>query len=206
MRDELIGVYLERLAAREPTPGGGAAAALHAGQAAALVAMVARYTTGSKYAEHSEAVTRITERADALSEQALGLASADEAAFGKVASAYKLARDTEEAKAARSAAIAEATAGAAQPPAEVIGVAQEIIELAEALLPIGNRNVITDIAAAVEAARAAATTSRVNIEINLGQVEDPERRAELQNIAVKVDTLSSSVEKVTAQVREVISQ
>ena len=44
---ETINEYLARLASREPTPGGGAAAALHAAQGAALVAMVARYTTGS---------------------------------------------------------------------------------------------------------------------------------------------------------------
>ncbi|WP_430298277.1 cyclodeaminase/cyclohydrolase family protein [Sinomonas sp. B1-1] len=41
---ETIGSYLARLASRQPTPGGGAAAALHAAQGAALVA---RYTTGT---------------------------------------------------------------------------------------------------------------------------------------------------------------
>lgn len=50
---ETVNDYLTKLASREPTPGGGAAAALHAAQAAALVAMVARYTTGGKYEEHA---------------------------------------------------------------------------------------------------------------------------------------------------------
>ena len=42
MREETIGAFLERLAERVPAPGGGATAALHAAQAAALLAMVAR--------------------------------------------------------------------------------------------------------------------------------------------------------------------
>ena len=37
---------------------------------------------------------------------------------------------------------------------------------------MGNRNVVSDVAAAAEAARAAATTARVNIEINLGGIPD----------------------------------
>jgi len=43
MRDEKISDFLARLADRVPAPGGGAAAALHAAQAAALLGMVARY-------------------------------------------------------------------------------------------------------------------------------------------------------------------
>ncbi|WP_411142455.1 cyclodeaminase/cyclohydrolase family protein [Streptomyces sp. x-80] len=50
MRDEKISDFLARLADRLPAPGGGASAALHAAQAAALLGMVARYSTGEKYA------------------------------------------------------------------------------------------------------------------------------------------------------------
>ena len=134
--------------------------------------MVARYSTGEKYDEHREAIERIIVETDELRATALRLAEEDEAAFTAVTEAYKLPRDTEEAKAARSAAIAKALVGAGRPPAEVIAVALTVVELAEELLPIGNRNVITDVAAATEAARAAATTARVNVEINLGGIKD----------------------------------
>ena len=49
MRDETITAFLDQLAARVPAPGGGATAALHAAQSAALLAMVARYSDGAKY-------------------------------------------------------------------------------------------------------------------------------------------------------------
>ncbi|MGH3176044.1 MAG: cyclodeaminase/cyclohydrolase family protein, partial [Streptosporangiaceae bacterium] len=49
MRDDTIAAFLDQLAARVPAPGGGATAALHAAQAAALLAMVARYSDGPRY-------------------------------------------------------------------------------------------------------------------------------------------------------------
>src|ERR1700677_4284169 len=111
MRDETIAGFLSQLAARTSAPGGGAAGALHAAQAAALIAMVARYSDGPR---HDPAVVgRIRAAADGLVDEALGLAEADAAAFGKVASAYQLPKETPEEKEKRSAAIAAASAGAA---------------------------------------------------------------------------------------------
>jgi formiminotetrahydrofolate cyclodeaminase len=72
-----------------------------------------------------------------------------------------------------SAAIEAATVGAARPPEALVRLVSRVLDLAEDLLPVANRNVISDVAAAAEAARAAATTSRVNIEINLGGSRDP---------------------------------
>ncbi|WP_406312199.1 cyclodeaminase/cyclohydrolase family protein [Streptosporangium sp. NBC_01639] len=205
MRDEKIGDFLARLADRVPAPGGGASAALHAAQAAALLGMVARYSTGEKYAEHRAVIERIITETDELRALALRLAEDDAAAFTAVTDAYKLPRDTDAAKDARSAAIATALIGAGRPPAEVITVARTAVELAEELLPIGNRNVVTDIAAATEAARAAATTARVNVEINLGGIKDEQVRAELAAEAANVDEIAARAERVTAAVRKEIS-
>jgi formiminotetrahydrofolate cyclodeaminase len=207
MQDQTIGAFLEQLAARVPAPGGGAVAALHAAQAAALLGMVARYTTGPKYAEHAEAVDELVGVSDQWRQDALALAEADAAAFGAVGEAYKLPKDTEEAKAARSAAIAEATVAAARPPAEVVLLCVRLLNAARQLLPIGNRNVITDVAAAAEATRAAAVTARVNIEVNLGAVTDPQARKELETIAGDVvDTVVEGCDAVTAAVREGIAK
>ncbi|MGW7003553.1 cyclodeaminase/cyclohydrolase family protein [Streptomyces sp. NPDC054933] len=206
MRDETISGFLERLAARQPAPGGGASAALHAAQGAALLGMVARYTTGEKYAEHQEAIDRIITATDELRAAALQLAQDDAAAFSAVADAYRLPKGTDEEKSARSAAIGEALVGAAWPPSEVIGVAEQVVTAAEGLLPVGNRNVISDVAAAVEAARAAATTARVNIEINLGGITDDRARAELAEVAGEVDGIAARADRVTAAVREEIAK
>lgn len=201
MRDERISDFLEQLAARVPAPGGGAAAALHAAQAAALLGMVARYSTGEKYAAHRPVIERIITETDRLRCTAVQLAEDDAAAFTAVTDAYRLARGTDEEKATRSAAIAHALIGAGRPPAEVIGVAEVVVCLAEELLPIGNRNVVTDIAAATEAARAAATTARVNVEVNLGGITDEQARAELTGQVARVDGVAERAEQLTAAVR-----
>lgn len=179
INSETINDYLARLASREPTPGGGAAAALHAAQGAALVAMVARYTTGTKYEQHAELVTRIISTADGLVAQALRLADADQHAFQGVIDAYKLPTGTDDLKAARTASIQAALVQAAKTPAQLILLAGAVVDLATELFEVANANVISDVAAAVDAARAAATTARVNIDINVVAIKDTEARSRL---------------------------
>ncbi len=202
--DEKIGDFLARLADRVPAPGGGATAALHAAQGAALLAMVARYTTGASYAEHQKTIGRIITEADELRRIALRLADADADGFSAVAHAFMLPKSTEAERAARSGAIAKALIDAAWPPAQVIGVAAMVVDLAEALMAISNPNVISDVAAAAEAARAAVATARVNVEINLAAIAD--EQASLQMIAEtdKADAIIARAGQVTAAVRDQI--
>jgi formiminotetrahydrofolate cyclodeaminase len=204
IRDEKIGDFLDQLAERIPAPGGGAAAALLAAQGAALLGMVARYTTGEKYAEHQVTIGRIITEVDELRNIALRLADADADAFLAVADAYQLPRSTEAEQAARATAVAQALSNAAWPPAQVISLAAMVVDLAEALVVIGNRNVISDVAAAAECARAAASTARVNVEINLASISD--ERASLEMIAEtgKADGVISRADQITATVREQI--
>ncbi len=200
MRDDTIAGFLAQLAARVPAPGGGATAALHAAQAAALLAMVARYSDGARY--DAAVMGRIVVAADALREEALALAEADAAAFGAVGEAYQLPRSAD----GRSEAIAAALAGAARPPADVVRLALRLIPLAEELLASGNRNVITDVGAAAEAARAAAVTARLNIEVNLRGITDAALRDELAETARGCDAVVERADRVVAAVRAEITR
>ena len=65
---------------------------------------------------------------------------------------------------------------------------------------------ISDVAAAADAARAAATTARVNVEINLGGITDQDVVAELVTAIADVDDLSLRADKVTAAVRDRIAR
>ena len=199
MRDETIAAFLERLAARTPAPGGGTTSALHAAQAAALLAMVARYSNGPRY--DAGLMNRIVAEADELREDALALAEADATAFAAVAEAYRLPRTTERETSARSAAISSALAGAARPPADVVRTALLLISLAEDLLPTGNRSVITDVAAAAEAARAAAVTARLIIEVNLKGITDPVLAEEFGAAAAIAGTVAERADAIVAAVR-----
>src|SRR5690349_15615599 len=199
MRDDTIAGFLEQLAARVPAPGGGATAALHAAQAAALLAMVARYSDGAGY---DAALTgRIAVEADALRSEALELAEADAAAFGAVAAAYRMPRSAS----GRPEAIASALAGAARPPADGMRLALRLVRLAGSLLEGGNRNVITEAGAAAAAARAAAVTSRLNVEVNLRGITGPALRDELAATALVADTVAERAEAIVTAVRAEIT-
>jgi len=178
---------------------------VHLGQAAALVAMVARYTTGARYAEHHALVAAVCERADRLRANALQLVDDDMAAFSGVISAYQLPKSTASEAQARSAAIAAAAIRAADVPAVVADGAAEVIGLAEQLLPVGNANVISDVAAAADAARAAATTARVNVEINLSSISDAAARESLITRMTGVDDLTARADAITARVRKLLT-
>jgi methenyltetrahydrofolate cyclohydrolase len=204
MRDETIGDFLDQLADRVPAPGGGASAALEAAQGAALLAMVARFSTGEKYAEHRATIDRIVAEADELRSIALRLGEADAEAFAGVANAYKMPGSTNAERAERSEAIAKSLANATWPPAKLIGVAGMVVDLARALVTIGNRNVISDVAGAAEAARAAVATARVNVEINLAGIKDEQASLEMIADADKADDIIARAEQVTAAVREQI--
>ena len=204
MRDESIGSFLTRLAARSAAPGGGATGALHAAQAAALLAMVARFSDGPRY--DAETVGRVRAAADGLAGEGIDLAVADQAAFEKVIAAYGLPKDTPEDKAARSAAIADAMAEAARPPADLMAASVRLVGLAEELLPVANKNVISDIATATAAISAAAVTAAVNIEANLPGIKDPALAQELTATAALADGVADRAGRVIAAIREEIAQ
>ena len=200
--DETIGDFLGRLAGRVPAPGGGAAAALQAAMAAALLGMVARYTSGARYAEHQQTIAHIISEADELRGIALRLADADADAFTAVTDAYRLPREGAAEEAARAEAVHRALVNAAWPPAQVISLAEVVVNIAEALGAIGNRGVIADVAAAAEAARAAAATARINIEINLADISDEQASMEIIAQAGRAEDVIARAGRVSAAVRE----
>jgi formiminotetrahydrofolate cyclodeaminase len=170
---ETLDDWLAQLGSSASTPGGGAAAALAAAAGAALVEMVVNLTVGRPaYAEHEPHVQPIGEQATALRQRALELVAADAAAFDQVMAAYGLPRQTDEEKAARSAAIQAATAEAARPPLQIAEVAARIIELAASLPGRSNRNVLSDVGVAASLAGAALESAAINVEVNLGALKD----------------------------------
>ncbi len=118
--------------------------------------------------------------------------------------AYRMPRDTAGQRQARSAAIAEALAGAAAPPAGVIRAAAALTGLAEELAAAGNQTMITDVAAAAEAARAAAVTARAFIEVNLRGIRDRPAPAGFAEAAALADEVAARADRVVGTVREKI--
>lgn len=204
MRDETIDGFLRRLAARTSVPGGGVTAALHAAQAAALIAMVARFSDGPRHDAH--VVGPVLAAADGLIAEALELAEADAQAFEAVTQAYRLPREPEAEGEVRSSAIAKALEGAARPPTVLLAVSARVIELAEDLLPSANRNLLSDLLAAAASVRAAVEISRANIEVNVPGVADQAVRGELTAAVGSAAGIIVRTDHLSAEVREILSK
>ncbi len=189
-RDRRIGEltiagFLAGLGSNDPTPGGGAAAALAGGTGAALIAMVARLTVGKAGFEAVQTqMAAAIERADSAAGRFLELADEDAAAFEKVMTGFRMPKTSDEEKAARSAAIQEASRGAADVPLSVAALAAGLIELARDVTAAGNVNAASDGLSAAASLYAAVLSASANVSINAAALRDTAARdAYLEDIA-----------------------
>ncbi len=184
--------FINETASSSPAPGGGSVAALNAASSAALIAMVADLTIGKeKYKASEEEMKDIAAKAGALKDQFLSLIDEDSNAFNKIMAAFKLPKDTDDAKKVRSAAIQEATKGAALVPFKVGETANTLFALAEAVILRGNPNAVTDGAVAAMNARAAVRGAFLNVKINLGSIKD---QAFVEDLKAKMAVIEKDVD------------
>jgi formiminotetrahydrofolate cyclodeaminase len=195
----------ERLASRAPVPGGGSASALVGALGAALVEMVCELTLGKPEYEEVDPVARqIGAAAGELRGSLLAAAEEDATAYLAVVVARRLPRDGDEQRAARKAAIGEASVAATEIPLRVGRLAAKVLDLAASIASIGNRNAVSDAGAAALLAAAAARGAALNVRINLPSLPDAHPlRAEA---GVRLAELDSSVTKREAEALETVSR
>lgn len=159
---DLVGLpvdrFLERVASREPAPGGGAVAAVTVAAAAALVAMVARFSDDMGDPEGPAA------EADALRTRSCALAESDARSYTAVLAAYRLPRADAE---TRREKIRSALEHAADVPLEIVACAHEVGRLGARLYAEGNRNLRGDAVTAVNLADAGARSAAHLVELNV---------------------------------------
>ena len=185
-------------ASKEPTPGGGAIAALTAATGAALAEMVANLTFGKKgYEAVQTEMEELQAKAEAIRKRMLELSQADADVFNIFMNALGLPKNTDEEKAARTAAIQQAYKDATMVPFEIGELANQIFDLAELASRKGNQNLITDGIIAAINARAAVKSAFLNVRINLSGIKDESFVAELTSkmyaIEKDLDVKESSI-------------
>jgi len=168
LTDLTVRALTERLASSDPVPGGGSAAALAGALGAALVAMVAELTIGRpEYAEVEVLVRELAIDARRQADALLDLAQEDAVAYDAVVRARRLPKDSLAEREVRAAALRGAMVGAADVPLRTAGVAAEVLDLAQRIAPIGNRNAVSDAGVAAQLAAAALRGAILNVRINL---------------------------------------
>jgi formiminotetrahydrofolate cyclodeaminase len=165
--------FLGALAGAEPTPGGGTAAAIAGAMGASLLMMVAglhrtRGNTDEERAALAAVRTRLAPLADALERAA----DRDAESFDAVMAAYRRPKSTDEEKAARKAAIADAMRGATDMPLETLRLAAAALDLGETVARLGNPSAASDAGVGGGLLAAAAEGAAANVRINLGSAGD----------------------------------
>lgn len=194
--DLTVKEFLSKVAGSDPVPGGGSIAALNGAVASALAAMVANLTIGKKnYEEHEELMSHIASLALREKDVFVADIDRDSEAYDAVFACFKMPKATDEEKAARSAAIQEATRHAALIPMEVARKALEVMPVIADIARLGNRNAITDACVAMMAARSAVLGALLNVRINLGVLKDKEFVLGLQAEADRMEQTACRKEK-----------
>ena len=196
--------FLEELAAPTPTPGGGSAAAYAGAMGAGLVAMVAALTIGKKkYADVEAEMQAVRVVAEKLRKELTQAVDDDSSAFEALMGTYKLPKETDEEKAARSAAIVGATLNAANIPLHVAEDATKVMELALKCVKKANVNAISDAMSGFALCRASLTAAGYNVKINLNTLEDKSMGEKMLNelkvYEAKADELEKEIRKAMTE-------
>ena len=190
--------FVAATASKEPTPGGGAIAALTGATGAALAEMVANLTFGKKgYEEVQSEMEELQNKSEAIRNRMLELSQADADVFNIFMNALGLPKETEEEKATRTAAIQQAYKDAAMVPFEIGELAYQIFDLAELASRKGNQNLITDGIIAAINARAAVKAAFLNVRINLSGIKD---EAFVANVTAKMNDIEQNLDAKEAAI------
>ncbi|PYL43007.1 MAG: glutamate formimidoyltransferase [Verrucomicrobia bacterium] len=186
-----------------PAPGGGSVAALMGALGASLGGMVANLSAGKRgWDDRLEYLSDWAVKAQQLKDELLSLVDEDTAAFNKVMDAFGLPKESAEEKAARTAAIEEATKRAAEVPLKVMQTASRSYELLAEMGENGNPASISDVGVGTLATRACIDGAALNVRINLRQLKDEKFKTDLQEKVRKISADSEAQFKKITQVVE----
>jgi glutamate formiminotransferase/formiminotetrahydrofolate cyclodeaminase len=156
-----------------PAPGGGSVAALMGALGASLGGMVANLSAGKRgWDDRLKYFSDRAVKAQQLKDELLSLVDEDTAAFNKVMDAFALPKESAEEKAARSAAIEQATKHAAEIPLKAMETAFKSYQLLSEMADEGNPASISDVGVGALATRACIEGAAMNVRINLAGLKD----------------------------------
>ena len=198
--------FAEETASESPAPGGGSISAYMGALGAALGTMVANLSSHKAgWDERWEEFSDYAERGQAVMAELLHLVDEDTEAFNRIMAVFAMPKSTDEEKAARSAALQEATLYATQVPLKTMKASLKVFEIVKAMAEIGNPNSVSDAGVGALAARSAVLGAQLNVKINAAGLKNREVADALvaeanaiaaEAIALEAETLAIVNEKI----------
>lgn len=190
-------------ASESPAPGGGSISAYMGALAAALGTMVANLSAHKPgWDDRWEEFSRQAEEGQAHLKELLALVDEDTAAFNRIMDAFKLPKGTDEEKAARSAAIQDATRYATEVPLRTMKASFALFPLLKSMAETGNPNSVSDAGVGALAARSAVLGAYLNVRINAAGLKDRAVADAMLAEAARIAAEAEAAEKETLAVVE----
>ncbi len=196
--------FCDETASESPAPGGGSVSAYMGALAASLGTMVANLTGGkAAYDDEWEKFSDVAVKGQALKTELLHLVDEDTNAFNKIMNAFGLPKKTDEEKAARTAAIQEATKFATEVPFHTMQKSFEAFEVCRAMVEWGNPASVTDGGVGALAARSAVMGAHLNVKINASSLKD---EAFKNDILAKAADLEARAIREEAEIIKIVNE
>ena len=201
LTDMTLTAFADETSSESPAPGGGSISAYMGALGAALGTMVANLSAhkagwDDRWEEFSDAA----EKGRHIQDRLIALVDEDTEAFNRIMDVFSMPKGTPEEKAARSAALQEATLYATEVPLRTMKTSFEAFELLEEMARKGNPASVSDVGVGALAARSAVFGAWLNVKINAAGLKDREKAdailAEAEKIAEEAARRESEILKV----------
>ena len=194
--------FAEETSRESPAPGGGTISAYMGALGAALGTMVANLSShkpgwDDRWKEFGDQAVTGQE----VMERLLHLVDEDTEAFNRIMAAFGMPKATEADKAARSAAIQEATLYATQVPLRTMQESMRVFGLCRAMATTGNPNSVSDAGVGALAARAAVLGAGMNVKINAASLKD---RAVASDLVAQANELIARANAEEAAITQIV--
>jgi len=165
--------FANKLASKEPVPGGGGVAALAGALGAALASMVGNYSIGKKKflgmeAKHQEIIDKSVE----LMNKLMALIDEDAENFEPLSKAYGMPTGTDEEKAEKEKVLQSCLKVAASGPIKMVEYVYEAIKIQEELVDLSTKLIISDVGCGVQMLKAALYSANLNVIVNMNSISD----------------------------------
>jgi len=168
--------FLEAAASRQATPGGGSVAALAGALAAAMGEMAVNYTVGQKGVEaHADVLHAALGEYHRARLLLIELMREDQAAYEALTAAKKMPESAE-----KKEAMAIALLACIRVPQSIAATAMAILDLADRLVNVANRHLLSDLAVCAELAMATLRCAIYNVRVNLPDVSEISERRRIE--------------------------
>ena len=194
--------FANETASESVAPGGGSISAYAGALGISLATMVANLSSHKRgWDERWKEFSDWAEKGQRLKDELLHLVDEDTEAFNHIMQAFGMPKGSPEEKAARSAAIQEATKYAIEIPFRVMQLSLESMHAAKVMAETGNPNSVTDAGVGGLCARTAVIGAHMNVLTNAAGLKDKDF---LDRILPEAQRMTNEAEALEQEIRAIV--